>query len=299
MDAGWIDRTLMQRQLPRLQSNSYHPGRPGLRHIEMEEALVRLRDAGRGPQTIVFTPDPPNVIEHYDRLFELLSPSHRVICLEIPGFGLSIPRRGFSFAFDAQVRLAAKVLEKLRAAPCTVAFPCVAGQMALRLAGERPDLVSRIVLIQTPSWPEQIAWYRRVDPQGRLGTPVLGQLILAVAKRRIARGWYDICTPDAATAARFDAVAQAGFDEGAGYSLASAFQKLAAEPEPAFGDVKQPGLALWGLKDRTHRRTDRRSSLVHLPGGEYLEFEGAGHFPELEEPERFCQALARFMEKVS
>ncbi len=297
MDAGWIDRTLMQRQLPRLRRAEPSVARPGLVHIELDDALLRVRDLGKGPSTIVFTPDPPNVIEHYDRLFDLLSPAHRVICLEIPGFGLSVPKKGFSFTFEAQVRIAAKILDRLGAGPCVVAFSCVAGQMALRLAADRPDLVSRIVLIQTPSWPEQIGWYNRVDPQGRLGTPVLGQLILAVGKRRVARGWYDICTPDAATAARFDAVAQAAFDEGAGYSLASAFQKLVSEPEPQFSELEQPAMVLWGLRDRTHRRTDKRSSLAHLPHADYQEFEGAGHFPELEQPEEFCKALAEFLER--
>jgi len=296
MDAGWIDRALLQRHLNRRRRDAAAPGRPGMRHVEIDEAFVRLRDDGEGPRTIVFMPDPPNLIEHYDRLFELLSPSHRVICLEIPGFGLSIPKDGFDFSFDAQAGFAAKILESLGAGPGVFAFPCVAGQLALRLAVDRPDLVSRVVLIQTPSWKEQIRWYHRVDPQGRLGTPVLGQIILAAGKRRIARGWYDVCTPDAATAARFDAVAQAGFDAGAGYSLASAFQKLAAEPEPPPGAIAQPGLVLWGMKDRTHRRTDKRSSLARLPGAAYLEFEAAGHFPELEEPERFCEALGKFLE---
>ncbi|MDP3938694.1 MAG: alpha/beta hydrolase [Deltaproteobacteria bacterium] len=296
MDAGWIDRTLMQRLLPRLRRATASAERPGLGHIELDDALVRVRDLGRGPSTIVFTPDPPNVIEHYDRLFELLSPAHRVICLEIPGFGLSVPKKGFSFSFESQVRIAAKILDRLEAAPCVVAFSCVAGQMALRLAADRPELVSHIILIQTPSWPEQIAWYNRVDPQGRLGTPVLGQLILAVGKRRVARGWYDICTPDTATAARFDTVAQAAFDQGAGYSLASAFQKLVSEPAPKFSDLEKPSMVLWGLKDRTHRRTDKRSSLTHLPHAAYREFEGTGHFPELERPEEFCKALAEFLE---
>ena len=187
------------------------------------------------------------------------------------------------------------VLRTLNAGPYVIAFSCVSGQIGLKLASEQPDLVSHLVLSQTPSWAEQMKWYHRVDPEGRLGTPLLGQLLLAFGKRKVARGWYRIATPDAEIASRFDRLAQAGFDQGAAYVLATAFQKLASEPEPHFGELQQNALLLWGMKDRTHRQTDRRSTLVHLPNGSYLEFEEAGHFPELEQPGRFCDALRAFL----
>jgi len=54
-------------------------------------------------------------------------------------------------------------------------------------------------------------------------------------------------------------------------------------------------LVLWGLADRTHRRTDKRSILSYMPHARWVEFDSAGHFPELEEPERFREVLFRFL----
>ena len=51
--------------------------RPGVELIELSLARVRYRTAGGGPTTIVFVADPPNVVEHYDRLVELLTPVRR------------------------------------------------------------------------------------------------------------------------------------------------------------------------------------------------------------------------------
>ena len=269
--------------------------REGMRYEEIEGATVRLRAAGRGAHTIVFTPDPPNVIEHYDRLFDLLAPHLRIVCFELPGFGLSFPKARFDPSFPAGVGLVARLLDHLRAGPCVLALPCAAGLISLGLARDRPDLVSKLVLIQTPSWPEEIAWSRRVDSSGLLGTPILGQLLMALGRRKVARGWYAAATPDRETAGRLDAVAQERFDHGACYCLASAFQAIRREPMPDFGVLRQEALVLWGLADRTHRRTDKRSPLTFLPAARIVELEGAGHFPDLERPEWFRDQLLEFL----
>jgi pimeloyl-ACP methyl ester carboxylesterase len=140
-----------------------------------------------------------------------------------------------------------------------LALPCAAGLISFALARDRPELVSKLVLIQTPSWPEEIAWSRRVDSSNLLGKPIVGQLLMAFGKRRVATGWYKAVTPDRETAGRFDAVAQERLDHGAGYCLASIFQAIRREPTPDFGVLGQDALVLWGLADRTHRRTDKRS----------------------------------------
>ncbi len=295
MDGAWIDRLLLGRDRSRIARNEDTLSRNGMRYLEVDDALIRQRLLGDGPVTIVFTPDPPNLIEHYDAIFDLLATDFRVLCLELPGFGFSRPRRSFDFSLGGQTRVVESVLRTLDAGPYVIAFSCVSGQIGLKLASEQPDLVSHLALSQTPSWAEQMKWCRRVDPGGRLGTPLLGQLLLAIGRRKVARGWYRMATPDAGVASRFDRVAQTGFDRGAAYTLATAFQKLAVEPEPIFGSLEQSALLLWGMKDRTHRHTDRRSTLVHLPNGSYLEFEEAGHFPELEQPGRYCDALRAFL----
>ena len=294
MNADWIDDLVLRRAAHRATSPASLT-REGMRYEEIEGATLRLRAAGRGAHTIVFATDPPNVIEHYDRLFELLTPHLRIVCFELPGFGLSFPKGRFDPSPAAGVGLLARLLDRLGTGPCVLAIPCAAGLISLALARDRPDLVSKLVLIQTASWPEEIAWSRRIDSRNLLGTPILGQLLMALGKRKVARGWYAAAAPDRETAGRFDAVAQERFDHGAGYCLASAFQALRRAPVPDFGVLRQEALVLWGLADRTHRRTDRRSPLAFLPGARIVELEGAGHFPELERPEWFRDELLGFL----
>lgn len=294
MNAAWID-DLVLRRAEHLVRSPASLTRDGMRYEEIEGATLRVRTGGRGPHTIVFAPDPPNVIEHYDHLFDRLAPHVRIVCFELPGFGLSFPKGRFDPSFPVGVGTVARLLDHLRTGPCVLALSCVAGLISFALARDRPDLVSKLVLIQTPSWPEEVAWSRRVDSSNLLGRPILGQLLMAFGKRKVAKGWYAAATPDRETAARFDTVAQERFDHGAGYCLASVFQAIRREPVPDFGVLRQDALVLWGMADRTHRRTDKRSPLAFLPAAKIVEIEGVGHFPDLERPEWFRDRLLEFL----
>ncbi len=55
--------------------------------------------------------------------------------------------------------------------------------------------------------------------------------------------------------------------------------------------LEVPATIVWGTKDYTHRKTDKNSILEHLPNCEIIEFENCGHFPELEDTNRYVGLL--------
>ncbi|MGH8446763.1 MAG: alpha/beta fold hydrolase, partial [Solimonas sp.] len=178
------------------------------------------------------------------------------------------------------------------APPYTLAFPCVTAYPALWLATRRPALVERLVLMQAPDWPRELAWKQRRDPKNILGTPGLGQLALKLLKRRRVDAWYRAALGRRELLQPFTAATQQAFDHGACFCLASAFQRLLAGDEPDFGSIAQPALVFWGTADRSHAGTDRASILRYLPQAQLIEWQdGIGHFPELEAPQRFAAAL--------
>jgi pimeloyl-ACP methyl ester carboxylesterase len=262
--------------------------------VKLALSRVRYRISGSGPATIVFVADPPNVIEHYDRLVELLAPFCRVVCLDMPGFGFSYPRRQFSYSIDDQVRVITELLDHLGCGPCYLAFSCGAAFAAVGISAQRPDLVAGVINIQAASWDEQVRWARRVDLMGLVGTPVLGQVLLAAAPQWVARKWYQAALPDANEAAAFAQVGSEAMRHGACFCLASGLQQLRSGA-PALRPVALPAMVLWGSADRTHRRTDKSSSRTYYPEARWHEFPSAGHFPELEAPERFAGLLREFM----
>ncbi len=268
--------------------------RPGLHWLELPLAYVRYRVAGEGARTVVFVADPPNVIEHYDCLIELLTPDFRVVCLDMPGFGFSFPKQSYSYSVDDLAQVIAELLDRLGHGRYVLAFSCGAALSAVSIAAQRRDLVDRVINIQAGSWNEQARWARRIDWMGMVGTPFLGQLLLASAPGWMARKWYEIALPKPVDTEKF---AQTGLDalnHGACFCLASGLQQLRSTA-PALDSVDVPSMVIWGTADRTHRRTDKGSSRSYFPDALWHEFSTAGHFPELEEPERFAGLLREFV----
>jgi pimeloyl-ACP methyl ester carboxylesterase len=270
------------------------PTPPGTKLWEVNGSVLRVRVVGERGPTLVIVPDPPNVIEHYDGLIALLAPERRVVCVEAPGFGFSVPAPDFDYALARQTAVLAEVLRRLGRGPYVLAFPCFAGLLAVKLALEHPGFVSGLVLVQTPSWDEELRWVGRVDARGLLRRPWLGQVVMGFNKRSVARGWYRAALPREADQTPFLKPALAAFDKGACYCLASAFQAALREKTPGLRPVRQPALVVWGEADRTHRRTDKRSILQYVPHADWAAFAEAGHFPDLEQPERFRDEVLHF-----
>lgn len=272
--------------------------RPGIEIMNLSLADIRYRVAGNGPQTIVFMADPPNVIEHYDRLIEVLAPTFRVVCLDMPGFGFSYPRMEYNYSVDDQVMIISEFLGNLRLGPYHLAFSCGGAFAGVGIAQKFPDLVAGVINIQAASWEQQAQWAQRVDLMGLIGTPVLGQLLLASAPKWVARKWYDAALPCHEAAAEFQAVGLESIRHGACFCLASGLQQLRSSPRPSLKAVTQPSLVLWGNADRTHRKTQKSSTREHFPSARWHEFECAGHFPELELPEQFAAICRDFISSV-
>jgi pimeloyl-ACP methyl ester carboxylesterase len=60
-----------------------------------------------------------------------------------------------------------------------------------------------------------------------------------------------------------------------------------------------PTLIVWGSKDRMIPAWHALSAQRALPGCRVELFEGAGHFPHLDDPDRFARVLREFMAEGS
>jgi pimeloyl-ACP methyl ester carboxylesterase len=251
--------------------------------------------SGSGPRTLVLAADPPVVVEQYDKLIELLKNAFRVVVFEVPGFGFSMPLAPFRFDFTKLNDVIAKFLRQLDFGPHILAFPCVAAYGAIDIAARFPELVSHVVLIQAPSWMEEIRWKHGRDKTGLLSRPVVGQLALQVLKRRRAPLWFDAAVGNRGMLADFVATTDHAFSGGASFCLASAFQRYLTDTPPPLPPVRQPSLIIWGGADRSHRHTDKTSSKLYCPEAEEVLLAHAGHFPELEQPELFAEKVKQWI----
>lgn len=260
------------------------------RQLATPAGRVRAFDSGSDRPCIVFAPDGPNVIEHYEPLIRLLAPTRRVVCFDLPGFGHSLPAANYTHSLDDGARTILAVLDALGIEAATLAFSCANGFYALRAAQLAPARIARVVLCQTPSMSAMHAWKDRVIPWP-LTVPVLGQTAIWLVRKRSAHGWYDSALPKPAPREPFRRVARRAFDHGACWCLAGITQGLARENVHTLRGVGVPCSLIWGPKDRSHRHTDPESLRELVPAVEIQRFTDCGHFPELEQPERFAAHL--------
>jgi pimeloyl-ACP methyl ester carboxylesterase len=288
MISEWID-SLLARMSAKRRVGGAGTSLP-VRYIDTPVGTVRVHDSGSDLPCVVMVPDGPNVIEHHDALVRLLSGKLRVVCFDMPGFGYSHPRRSYTHSLDQGASAVLGVLDSLGIGRATLAFSCANGFYALRAARLAPQRISHLVLSQTPSLTAMHAWTDRVIPRP-LRVPMVGQIAAWMFRRKAAGRWYDMALPRTTDPQIFRSRALAALSDGACFCLAGVVQGLAREDMAALSGVTVPCTMIWGEQDRSHRGTDPHSLYDCVPQADIVTFPDCGHFPDIEQPERFATLL--------
>ena len=286
--SAWIDAWMAAGPVMRYrQTNTLAAD---MRWVQTSAGVVRVFDSGGDKPCVVMAPDGPNVIEHYFSLFALLTPQVRVVCFDMPGFGFSAPSSNYDHSLDRGAAAILEVLDQLAIAQATLALSCANGFYALRLAQLAPHRVTRLVLSQTPSMQAMQRWTDRVVPKV-LKLSLLGQVVSRLFKQKMAASWYRMALPRTTDGLPFQQTTRRVMRCGGCFSLAGVVQGLLREPVDATIGTHTPCTVLWGLQDRSHRATSPQDILRDVPQAELIQFDDCGHFPDLENPQRFAQIL--------
>jgi pimeloyl-ACP methyl ester carboxylesterase len=242
-----------------------------------------------------------------------LARSHRVLTVDLPGFGKSAPE-GRGVSVEAQVATVARFVEKVAGGNCTLVGNSMGGLISAALAAERPAMVSRLVLVN-PALPR--AKGVAVDPTVGLMllaymTPGVGWLVL-----RSRRGWtphheikeiLGLCGVDVATLAPDVLAAMIELVE---------YRRTQSWAQPAFlqasrsvghwmilhpgrfrviaRSVRCPTLLMHGTKDRLVPVGFARAALRMCPRWDAEILDGIGHVPQLQVPERFVEIVTGWL----
>lgn len=264
----------------------------GTRTLTSRHGRIRVFDSGGKGAVVLMVPDGPNVIEHHLPVIEALREHARVICFDLPGFGHSLPAAAYRHRLEDGVGVVLAVMDALDIRQAALHFSCSNGLYAIAAAKFAPQRIRRLLLCQTPSMQAMREWTPRNVPKP-LQIPVVGQLLMRGARRRFAKVWYDIALPDPAIRPKFLRTADHALTHGGCFCLASVVQGLSGAQESELSGVSQPVTMLWGDRDRSHRHTRADSLLDLLPHAQIIHFPECGHFPDLENLQRYVDiALA-------
>lgn len=252
-----------------------------------------VRDSGGTLPPLVIAVASPCVIAHYDALYDELRRDFRVIVFDMPGFGFSVPRaRDRHRLADGGATIGA-LLDMLDLHDVTLACASINGLYAIAASQAQRRRLGRLVLMQTPDCRNMKAWFARVT-QRIMRTPVAGQYVNFISRRRFPPVWFRIAVADRTRHAAFTDPAREALEAGGCYCFASFVQGMdetRADDPLLRAPADLPITVVWGTRDRTHLRTDAASVQNHCRQAEIIRFDAVGHYPDLEAPEAFAALL--------
>ena len=277
-----------------------------LRHIEIHGHRVGYRSAGSGP-VIVLIHGMAGSSATWRFVMPALAEHFTVIAPDLVGHGASEkPRGDYSLgAFASGVRDLLLALGHERA---TLVGQSLGGGVAMQFAYQFPERCERLVLVSSGGLGDEVNILLRL-----LALPG-AELVLAVgcnswlheAGTRVAAWLANIGLHTSPKITEiwdsYGSLADSETRTAFAHTLRSvvdvAGQRVNAG-DRLYLAAEVPTLIIWGDRDNIIPVAQGRATHKAIPGSRLEIFEGTGHFPHCDQPDRFCEVLAEFMHTTS
>jgi pimeloyl-ACP methyl ester carboxylesterase len=229
-----------------------------------------------------------------------LARTHRVVAPDLPGHGASEKPAG-DYSLGSLATQVRDLLVLLGLESATVVGHSLGGGVAMQLAYQFPTAVERLVLVDSGGLGRTVSPALRAValPGAEWVLPALFNPVTTSAVRRLL-GPLQRFTPPAlgqvvaGLATLADTEARAAFVLTARAVLDVGGQRVSAA-DRLYLAAALPLLLVWGGRDPVIPVAHAHDLAEQLPGSRLVVFDGAGHFPQVEEPGRFAAVVADFV----
>jgi len=219
-----------------------------------------------------------------------LSHSYKTYALDFWGFGES-GKQG-SFTVRDYIEMVDQFIERLGIEQALIIGHSMGGTVALGLALEHPQRVQKVVVVGSPIVGDGLALFLRLAARRFLaslaykmpGAIPLGVRLSSPFLARDWKTWYRMFKDDLSRTTL----------ESFHYSIASLRH---TDLRPRLGEISVPTLGIYGRIDRIVDPRQGEVLAQGVPSAEIRYFDRSGHFPMLDEPERFYQTLSEFLDR--
>jgi 3-oxoadipate enol-lactonase len=249
-------------------------------------------ERGRG-QPVVFLHGYPLHHAMWGPQLASLSADHRVVLLDLPGFGLAqeepVPDSLAGFARQVENSLAHLVPGRV-----VVVGHSFGGYVALQLYRDHPERFAGLVLTDTRSEgdpPE--AREKRMTLVRRLETPGESLNVDEVARGLLSPRHWEM-------GGDLVEVVRGMVREARNPALRGSLTAMAGRPDltPVLSTIAVPTLVVWGEEDHLIPPAQTQSMVARIRDSEGVGIPDAGHLPSLEAPDPFGDAVRGLLDRV-
>jgi pimeloyl-ACP methyl ester carboxylesterase len=263
---------------------------------------VRYRGGGSGPVLVLIHGMAGSSVT-WEPVLGALTKSFTVVAPDLPGHGESDKPRG-DYSLGAHASSVRDLLLALGHERATIVGQSFGGGVAMQLAYQHPERCERIVLVSSGGLGQEVALLLRaltlpgaehvmpIACNGRVrdaGTAVTGFLDRLGLRPvpAVTEMWRSYASlSDGATREAFQHTLRSVVDLHG--------QRVSAE-DRLYLAADVPTLIVWGDRDPIIPLAHGVHAHELIPGSRLEVFEGSGHFPHCEQPERFVALLEDFM----
>jgi pimeloyl-ACP methyl ester carboxylesterase len=280
-----------------------HPFQP--QELDLHGHRVVYRLAGEGP-LLVLVHGITSSSETWEAVGPRLAERFTVLAPDLLGHGRSAKPRG-DYSLGAYASGVRDLMMALGFERATFIGHSLGGGVAMQLAYQFPERTERLVLVSSGGLGREVSFVLRAAtiPGVELVLPLLANQRILGAGRGIGRflerlrlrPQTDVAEIARGHASLADAEARAAFVHTLRAVVEPGGQRVDAR-DRLYLAREMPFLLVWGERDSVIPVQHGREAHVLVPGSRLEVIPGAGHFPHLDDPDRFLEILEDFVEST-
>ena len=267
------------------------------RFVTIDGVPIHLRDEGPGndPHPIVLVHGTASSLHTWAGWAAALNGQHRVVSFDFPGAGLSGQFPDDDYRIEHFTHFMEDFLDQLRIKHATLVGNSFGGRIAWETAVARPELVDRLVLIDSTGYPDEGEAPPVVFRMAKI--PVFRWLIEHVTpssfiKKNLVQAYGD---PRKLTSDLVDRYYELFLHAGNRRAFILQFEQDSEADSDRIKAIAIPTLIMWGGRDHVVPVADADRFHRDIAHSQLVIFSELGHVPQEENPPQTLKTLQDFL----
>jgi len=263
---------------------------------DVDGVTIHYRDEGAGSPVVLIHGFAGNTFS-WRNAIPPLAETHRVIALDLPGWGYSDRSPEIDFSHEGHAALVVRFLDSLGLEKVVLIGHSMGGGVAQRVAAAHPERVSHLVLVASvdASEPPDSARRRSLPAPmfAAIDTATRSKRLMYAAGRRSLR--QITSNPECSNDEAVEGYMAPLLIPGTVAALRKMTASVGSDPLVDLAQISVPTMVVTGVNDTVVRTPVGVRLAAGIPGACLVEIPNAGHLLAEEQPEVFLRELETFL----